>query len=379
MRLSRERRRDVAVAGWWVGTRVALAAFVLLAAYLLRVDAALRSRDAGRWLLERLTWWDTWHYVRIAERGYLPPGLPCCDQAFFPGYPLLMRAVSPLTGGSVAVAGLLISLVAGAVTAALLWRVADLRAPGSGRDAVLLLAVAPFGVFLSAVYTESLFLALALGAWLAASRRRWWWAGALAAGTAAIRVNGLFLAAALGVMYLEQLRRDGRRRPRADVLALAAPVAVVLAFFGYLAWRTGSLRAWQDAQTTGWVRHAAWPWEGLAAGWSAIRSAHAPDLVVSRWADLLAVLAGIALVVLLARWRRWPEATYVALSVAVLVCSTMLTSAPRYALTWFPGYVVMAELLRRNGSGVPLRAVALACLPLLGALSIAFAAHLWVA
>ena len=373
------RRRDLAVAGWWAATRLALVAFVLLSTYLLRIDPGLRSRDAGRWLLERLTWWDTWHYVRIAERGYLPPGLPCCDQAFFPGYPLLMRVLSPLTGGSVAVAGLVISLVAGCVASVLLWRVAELRTPGTGRDGVLFLAVAPFGVFLSAVYTESLFLALALGAWLAASRRHWWWAGALAAGTAAIRVNGLFVAAALVVMYVEQLRHDGRRRPRLDVLALTAPGLVVLAFFGYLAWRTGSLRAWQDAQTTGWVRHAAWPWDGLAAGWSAIRSAHAPDLVVSRWADLLAVLLGIALVVLLARWRRWPEATYVALSVAVLVCSTMLTSAPRYALTWFPGYLVAAELVRRNGWGWLRIAVPLACLPLLAALSLAFAAHLWVA
>ena len=40
-----------------------------LSAYLLRFDPALRSRDTGRWLLERLTWWDTWHYVRIAEQG----------------------------------------------------------------------------------------------------------------------------------------------------------------------------------------------------------------------------------------------------------------------------------------------------------------------
>ncbi|KQX61740.1 mannosyltransferase family protein [Angustibacter sp. Root456] len=372
-------RRDLTLAGWWAASRVSLAAFVVLAAYLLRFDTALRGHDAGRWLLERLTWWDTWHYVRIAERGYLPPGLPCCDQAFFPGYPLLMRLLSPLTGGSVAVAGLLISLVAGSVAAVLLWRVAELRTPGTGRDAVVFLAVAPFGVFLSAVYTESLFLALALGAWLAASRRRWWWAGALAAGTAAIRVNGLFVAAALAVMYVEQLRRDERRRPRVDVLALAAPGLVVLAFFGYLAWRTGSVRAWQDAQTTGWVRHAAWPWEGLSAGWAAIRSAHAPDLVVSRWADLLAVLGGIALVALLARWRRWPEATYVALSVAVLVCSTMLTSAPRYALTWFPGYVAAAELVRRRGFGWLRIAIPVACLPQLAALSLAFAAHLWVA
>jgi hypothetical protein len=367
------------VAGAWALTRLSLIGFVLLSSYLLRVDPALRNQDAGRWLLERLTWWDAWHYVRIAEEGYLPPGLPCCDQAFFPGYPLLMRGLSPLTGGSVAVAGLAISFVAGSVAAVVLWHLAEGRRPGTGSTAVLLLAVAPTGIFLVSVYTESLFLALALGAWLAASRRHWWWAGVLAAGTTAVRVNGLFLLAGLAVMYALQLRAEQRWRPRRDVLALLLPVLPVVAYFGYLSWRTGSLHAWQDAQTAGWVREAAWPWQGLAAGWDAITSAHAPDLVVSRWADLVAVLGGLLLLAALLRLRRWPEATYVALSVGVLVCSTMLTSAPRYALTWFPAYLLGAELLSRPGWSWLRLAVPLVSVPLLLAWSLAFAAHQWVA
>jgi hypothetical protein len=372
-------RRDRAVAAAWLASRGALVGFVLVSSYLLRLDPALRQRDAGRWLIERVTWWDSWHYVRIAEVGYLPPGLPCCDQAFFPGYPLLMRLVSTLTGGSVIAAGLLISLAAGTVAAVLLWRLAELRRPGAGRPAVIMLAAAPTGIFLVSVYTEALFLALALGAWLAGSHRRWWWAGVLAAATSAVRVNGLFLAAALAVMYLAQLREERRRRPRVDAVALALPFVPVLAYFGYLSWRTGSTRAWQDAQTTGWVRQAAWPWDGLAAGWHAISTAHAPDLVVSRWADLLTVVAGVVLVAVLLRLRRWPEATYVALSVAVLLCSTMLTSAPRYALTWFPLYVVVGELVARTRSRWVELAVPLVCAPLLLAWSLAFAAHLWVA
>jgi hypothetical protein len=372
-------RRERAVAAAWLGSRLALVAFVLLASYLLRIDPALRGSDAGRWLIERVTWWDSWHYVRIAERGYLPPGLPCCDQAFFPGYPLLMRLLSPLTGGSVIVAGLLLSLAAGTVAAVLLWRLAELHRPGAGVPAVLLLCVAPTGIFLVSVYTEALFLACALGAWFAASRRRWWYAGLLAAATSAVRVNGLFLLAGLAVTYALQLRSDRRRRPRADVVALALPLLPVLAYFGYLSWRTGSTRAWQDAQTTGWVRHVAWPWDGLAAGWHAIRAAHAPDLVVSRWADLVSVVLGVLLVGLLLWLRRWAEATYVALSVAVLLCSTMLTSAPRYALTWFPAYVVAGELLARPGWRWLQVAVPLACVPLLLAWSLAFSAHLWVA
>lgn len=363
----------------WVAVRLALAAFTLLASYLLRIDPSLRSRDLGRWLLERLVWWDSWHYVRIAEQGYLPPGLPCCDQAFFPGYPLLMRAVSPLTGGNVVVAGLLVSLVAGAVAAVQLHRLAERRRRGAGRMAVLLLAVTPYGVFLGSVYTEALFLALALGAWLSAEHSRWWLAGLLAAGAAAVRINGLFLAVALGMVYLQQLRSQHRWRPRADVLALLAPFAAVAAYFGYLTARTGSLRAWQDAQDTGWVRGTAWPWEGLAAGWRAIESARAPDLVISRWADLLTVLGGLALVLVLVLLRRWAQAIYVGLGVAVLTSSTMIVSAPRYALLWFPGYLLLAELLVRPRWRWLRVAIPIVAVPLALALALAFSAHLWVA
>jgi integral membrane sensor domain MASE1 len=64
--------------------------------------------------------------------------------------------------------------------------------------------------------------------------------------------------------------------------------------------------------------------------------------------------------------------------VAVLVCSTMLTSAPRYALTWFPAYVLLAQLVVRPRWRWPTIALAAVCLPLLAVLSLAFAAHQWV-
>jgi hypothetical protein len=389
----------VVPAGWAV-SRLALLATVLLISLATGVDPALRADQPGRWLVERVTWWDSWHYLRIAELGYLPPGLPCCDQAFFPGYPALIALATPVTGGSGPAAGWLISLLAGSVAAGLLWRLGEDRGPGVGRRAVVLLAVAPFGVFFGAVYTEALFLALALGGWLAADRRHWWLAGSLAAGAALVRINGLFLAVALAVTYLLQLRAAHRPgggvgwfRPRPDLAALGLPFAATGAFFGYLAARSGSWDAWTRAQQTGWVRQAAWPWQGLASGWREATSARATDLLVSRWSDLLSVLAGMLLVLVLVRLRRWAESVFVGLSVLVLICSTLLTSASRYALVWFPGVLLLAELTGPDQAGAPsavqrrgrwLRGRWLwLVVPPMGAaglvwLSAQFAAHRWV-
>ena len=393
----------------WIGTRLALAAFTLLASYVLGLDAGGRLQGPGAWALERFTWWDSFQFLRTAERGYIPPEAPCCSQAFFPGYPIAMRVFGPLAGGNLALAGVIVSFVAGCAAACVLWHLAA-RVTGSaagGRTAVLLLAAAPYGIFLSAVYTEALFLALALGAWLAGLHRRWWLAGLLAGLATGVRINGLFLAAALAVMYLLQLhadrgarpasatRRAGptawggrlvlrarevtRLRPRADALGLLASPLAVLAYFAHLRGLTGSWNAWREAEERGWSRRTAWPWQGLAEGWESIRTAGSPDLVVSRWADLLVTLFGIALVVVLVRLRRWAEAAYVLPNVLVLVCSTTLVSAPRYALLWFPAYLLAAEQLERPGRRWWRPALLVACLPLLGVVTLSFSAHLWTA
>jgi len=365
---------------WWA-SRLALFVVVSLTSYVLALPGPTRIHEPGGWLLERFVWWDAFHFLRIADLGYLPPGLSCCDQAFFPGYPLSIRVFAPLVGSSV-LAGLLVTQLAASIAMWLLWRMATESSQGdrrAGDTAVLLFAVTPYGLFLSSVYSESLFLALCLAAWWAGERRHWWSAGVLTAAAAAVRVNGLFLAAALAVMYLLQLRADGRWRPRPDVAALLLPATVVLGYFGYLRARTGSWNDWQHAQVTAWHRELAWPWQGLQLGWHSLVTAPSNDLVITRAADLLTALAGLVLVGLLC-WRRyWPEATFVALNLAVLICSTTLQSTPRYALMWFPAYLILARLsVRRTGRWV--RPVALtAGPPFLVLFSMIFSIHLWVA
>ena len=375
---------------WWA-SRLALFLVVTLTSYVLALPGPTRIHQAGGWLLERFVWWDAFHFLRIADRGYLPPGLPCCDQAFFPGYPFAVRALAALTGAGTVLSGLLVTQLAASVAVLLLWRLAvqsagDRRA---GDTAVLLLAVTPFGLFLSSVYSESLFLVGCLGAWLAGLQRRWWLAGLLAAVAAAVRINGLFLAVSLAVMYLGQLHADAQRantqraggwlRPRRDALALALPVAVVAVYFGYLHARTGSWNDWQQAQVIAWHRQVAWPWQGLAAGWRSLVTAPSHDLVISRAADLGTAVGGLVLLAVLAWRRRWAEAVFIALNLAVLISSTTLVSSPRYALTWFPAYLMAARLSVRP-AGRWVRPVALTLgPPLLAVLSITFSIHYWVA
>lgn len=373
----------VRVAGAWVASRAALVLAVLVVARVAGVAPVAHPLASGTKWLDRFGYGDTYHYVRIAEVGYLPPGLPCCDQAFFPGYPALMALLAPVFGGSVTAAGWAVTLVAGVVGALGVWTlVAD--DPGGGRRAgqraVLLLAVAPCGYFLVAVYTEALFLAVAVWAWVWATHRNWWVAGSLAALGTAVRVNGLFLVAGLAVMYVVQLRHDGRlRRPRVDVLALGLPLLPVAGFVAYLHHRTGSWNAWREAEATGWSRETHWPWVGLRSAWDAVWATGDWVLAASRMGDVVAVLFGVAVVALLAWQRRWPEATYLGLSVGVVLCSTLWVSSPRYALTWFPAYLALSTVSGERRARLLTRALVLVALPLLALATWASATRHWVA
>ncbi|MDQ4041585.1 MAG: hypothetical protein M3141_07515, partial [Actinomycetota bacterium] len=112
--------------------------------------------EVGNALAAPAVRWDSNWYVDLASHGYRHEAV---EPAFFPLYPLLMRALGELTG-SVVVAGLAISLVAFAVALVLLGRLAELEiGPGAARRVAPLVAFFPAALFFSAVYTEALFLA----------------------------------------------------------------------------------------------------------------------------------------------------------------------------------------------------------------------------
>ncbi len=430
-------RTVTAVVRGWVASRVLLAVTMVTVGWWLQFDLAQRQASPWQWAVARFTWSDSFHYLRIARVGYLPPELPCCDQAFFPGYPLLLALTRPLAGGDLPLAGVVVSLVASTVAAVGLWRLAaDVAADRAaaervaagvaaadgaaaagavpaqvGWTAVGLLALAPYGVFLTSVFTESTFLACAVWAWWCARTGRWWWAGALAGVASLVRVNGLFLAAGLAVLYLMQRRpkrgeEQGRERGQGSgrtgfgwLALLASPVAFS-AYVTYLWTRTGSWTEWSQAQTIGWDRRVAWPWVGVTNTWRAMLSPGVTDLPLTHAVDLGATALCLALLVELVRRRWWGEVVYLGLNAAVLVCSTTLQSAGRYALLWFPAYVVLAMLAVRwwrselhrseqNRSdvrrSVPRRSVVPAVLAVAGlalaelGVAVMMAAHVWIA
>ncbi|MEV4564930.1 mannosyltransferase family protein [Nonomuraea sp. NPDC049419] len=312
----------------WFGSRAGLLVATLLGATL--------AGYPHRW-----SKWDTTLFVTIAEYGYDgEPGQPADDglPAFFPGLPLALRLVH-LVVPDWAAAGLLVSLISGAVAMVALARLAEAEG-AHGWAAVLGLLAFPMAVFLAAGYSESLFLAFAIPAWLAARQGRWPLAVVLAAGASCVRITGLFLAAALLVEFV--VRREPVRRAG----WLVVPFVPLVAYAFYHFRRTGDWLAWKHAQEAGWGRDFAWPWEAWRTTWRSAMGSD--DFAVAFRMEIAGAVVVVAALVWLLVLRRWSEAVYTGLQAAALMTSAYYLSIPRSLLLWFPLWVLVARVATRR-------------------------------
>jgi hypothetical protein len=295
-------------------------------------------------LLDRWQQWDFHHFWGIALYGYggEPTGVP--NEAFFPALPVLLAFGAELGIRHVLV-GLIVSFVAGAVAAVALARLGDLEGgAGTGRFAVIMWAFAPPAVFLAAPYTESVFLGLAIPAWLSARRGKWAYAGLLTAAACTVRVSGAFLAVALGVHWLT----SGEKR-WSDLPWLIVPVVPLAGWMLYLRATTGDWLAWLHAQAEEWHRDFTSPWDTFANTWDAsFGGTQTPEFAWMFRAEIVAMIIGVTLTVALLVWRRWGEATWVGLQVVAFGTSFWYFSVPRATLLWWPLWVILGTLVARR-------------------------------
>ena len=295
--------------------------------------------------------WDACWYAKIATFGY-EPGSDAT--AFFPSFPLLVRAVAAPLGGDVALAGMVVNLVMSIVGLAGLHRLVsrDLGIRIADRT-ILYLSIFPAALFLYAPFTEALFLAATVWAFVGARERRWWLAAAAALLAGLTRTQGILLILPVGWEVLRAWR-SGVLAPEgtdpedaspvedriASVLAIVAPVAGFIAF----AWYTSSVVGLGlfDAQDAWGGREFHAPWETIGAAIEWVASGK-----MNPGIELLNVVALIlfGLITLLAA-RRLPLSytLYAAASVlllAVRLQPTPLTSTMRLLIVVFPVFAAL--------------------------------------
>ncbi len=292
-----------------------------------------RLHDLGA-AVDVLARWDSNWFLHIAEDGY---AWPSATPAFFPLYPMLTAALGRVFAGHFVAAAVAVSLVAGAWAFVLLYRLTELRL---GADAALrtslFLAVAPMSLFLGVAYSESLFLALAVGCFYAAERGRLGGAAALAGLALLTRAQGMALLPALALLSWRERPSSAR-----TLGLLAAPLALFLVYPLTLWIWVGEPLAFLHAESQ-WDRHVSWlgPLGGL------LQAGRDGDVVELTFGVCMGALAIVA-------WRRL-GAAYGAYALGVLALAAAapserlggLYSLPRLSLVAFPCFMALGAVVR---------------------------------
>jgi hypothetical protein len=343
--------------------------------------------------------WDASWYLVIAHYGYRPDlgSFTAPRDAFFPLYPLGLRGLG-WVGVPLVLGGVLISLLAFAFALYGIHRLTTLELAravrvggksllGASRDgaagdgdgvmradvarlAVMVTAFAPMAFYLSAVYSEALYLALSVGLFYAARHGRFAAVGVLGALAGATRSAGLVLLLPALILYLYGPREDRppdfpgarglapRYRLRKDLLWLAlVPLGLAL-YMAYLGLAGGDPLSPFHAQDV-WRRDFAGPylgiWDGIRAAFEGARqllsgqqghlyypiTGHSAFVNSEHNLLLLAFLLA-ALVAIAGVLRRLPLAygAYViaalALPLSYPVTAQPLMSLPRFLVVLFP-------------------------------------------
>jgi len=335
--------------------------------------------------------WDSAWYLSIAKTGYVLP----YQSVFFPIYPALVAIGGAGVGrGLDILVGIFISVVCSIGALYLLHRLVTLDFnPRLARNTVWIVAWLPTAMVLSAVYSEALFLLLAIGCFYTARHSRWALTGLLGGLAAASRNGGILLLVPLLVFYLYGPREDRepdfaaggvtalpepgtlslvdrlrlwaqtnlppRYRLRRDVAWFALVPLGLLAYMIYLGFTTGYPLGPFTHQAH-WGRYFL-PLGAIPLGiWSVLKAAYGsipgldPNLAhhmsVSGATHHVYALAFLllSLSLLWICWKRLPAAytAYAAISLIMAVSvpahNEPLKSFPRFTLVMFPLWIALA-------------------------------------
>ncbi|MBP3656445.1 MAG: hypothetical protein J6K32_07090 [Clostridia bacterium] len=296
--------------------------------------------------------WDTRHYIGIAEHGYVNTGDERLQIVFFPLFPMVMRLLSPLTGGSVFHAGMLASVLFGSGAAALLYDLAymHLDRRGAALSAAYFL-LSPMSVFLNCCYTESLFIFLTLGAMCLLRRGRPWLAALCGMGCALTRMPGVIVA---GLMIIALLAKIPKRRFTARA-ALACAGQVLLVFAGlFIYWAinyavTGDPMRYMTYQRENWHQRPGSFWYSVSnTVYYLTMGPLSADWFFSWFSQLIAMF----FVFIMLAWGvgklPFDLMAYSFVYTAVVLSPTWLLSGPRYLYALVPLHMLKAAASRKG-------------------------------
>ena len=276
-----------------------------------------------------------------------------------------MRLAHDITGIGYITSSEIVSTAGLVVALAALWKLVDLEVGPRAADGACVMVLAwPSAFFLVATYPESVTLAVATLAFLAARRGHFVAAGLLAAAAAMGKYYLVILLVPLAMeVWFAPRDRAGWRAGRdldwlsplrvtaARMAAVAAPTLLIMAaWVAYEKAHFGEWLAFIHAQAQ-WHRHASWPWTSIGQAvsdlvhWRLLDTSTAS--VVELFDLVTVVLLAVAAVVAFIRIRP-SYGVLLGLAWCVFTFQTILLSESREVLVLFPFFAALGLWVARH-------------------------------
>jgi hypothetical protein len=333
----------------------------------------------GTFLDAANNWWHSWgnfdgvHYHRILTDGYLNSA---SIQAFFPGYPLAARLLTPVLEDPFLILMITSHVFLLLFVLSWFWFAKTVYSSTVAWKSLLVVLLFPTSFYLGATYSESLFLLAVTLTFAAAWKGQYFWGALAAAVASATRVVGAFAAPALwldSVLESRKLReRTSHQQLRAllklspsdwlkhlrtelrTTLLIALSATGLLAYMLYLHVHFGDPLLFLHVQSS------------FGAGrsdelillpqviWRQLKIL-ATTTLDWRWfvylEDLAFTLGALALLIIGYFRSRKLQLSWIVFSLGALLLPPLtgiLSSMPRYVLVIFPLYLLIAEWLERQ-------------------------------
>jgi Gpi18-like mannosyltransferase len=298
--------------------------------------------------------WDTVHYLDLAENGYTSDSK---TTVWPPLYPLLIKLIALITN-SYLLSGIIVSNLAFLCALYLLYLLISTEySEEVAQRSLLYLIIFPTAFFFVAPYSESLFLALSVGFFLAIKKQKWWVAGFLGICAVLTRLQGIFLVVPLIWIFFQNLiNRKGisRKLNCRSLIPISVISAAFILYFLSIHFVLGREWPWMTLQSN-WSQKLGLPWEGMISNIKILIGITPLISVsyISTFFDVLTLLGGIVLLIIT---RMQLKKEYLLYSITLLLLFSIklnqngfLVSTSRYVLSIFPLYISYALTLKKGG------------------------------
>lgn len=237
---------------------------------------------------------DVPHYLYIAENGYAAAGEAANKIVFYPLLPWLMKILHIVFRDYV-VSGFIISYAAFGAASAYMYKLVRLDYDAEKTaDALLLMFIAPYGLFFISVHTESLFLALSIMTLYYSRKENWLIAGICGLFASLSKTQGMLLVVPAVYELILCSARD-KKFKKEGLFTLLIPVGFLIYlcinkvvqgdFFAYVVHQAAAP----------WYNTAKWVSDSLSTSYGVGKDNFSLSLIIY-WPQIIMFFAAVALI-----------------------------------------------------------------------------------